>query len=146
MEVLVNPQSWTLAAIGGAMIGIAAVLMYGLIGRIAGISGIFGGLLFSRDASDAPWRILFLVGLIGGAFIVGLAQPQMVSAAMQVSLPGMIVAGLIVGVGTRLGSGCTSGHGVCGIARLSRRSLIATVTFMTGGFVTVFLVRHLLGG
>lgn len=145
MDIVVNLESWIRAAVGGAMIGTAAALMLGLNGRIAGVSGVLGGLLFDRKKSDTPWRSLFLAGLVLGALLMGLLRPDLVQSAMQTGWVGMIAAGLIVGFGTRMGSGCTSGHGVCGIARLSRRSMLATGTFMVAGFFTVFITRHLLG-
>lgn len=146
MDIVVNLDSWVRAVIGGAMIGIAAALMFGLNGRIAGISGVLGGLLLDHKPSDTPWRTLFLAGLVLGALLMGLLRPDLAQSALQAGWGGMIVAGLLVGFGTRMGSGCTSGHGVCGIARLSRRSILATATFMAAGFVTVFILRHLVGG
>lgn len=146
MDIVVNVDSWIRAAVGGAMIGIAAALMFGLNGRIAGVSGVLGGLLFDRKAGDTPWRSLFLAGLVLGALLMGALRPDLAQSALQTGWVGMIAAGLIVGFGTRMGSGCTSGHGVCGIARLSRRSILATCTFMAAGFATVFVLRHLLGG
>lgn len=145
MDIVVSVESWTRAAIGGSMIGLAAALMLALNGRIAGVSGVLGGLVLDRKGSEAPWRGMFLVGLIVGALVVSRLRPDLAVAAMQTGWVGMIGAGLIVGFGTRMGSGCTSGHGVCGIGRLSRRSLVATCTFMAFGFLTVFVARHLLG-
>ena len=146
MDIVVDFDSWIRAAIGGGMIGLAAAFLFLFNGRIAGISGVLGGLLLDRNRSDTPWRTLFLIGLVGGALTVGLIQPAAAAFELQTGWVGMIIAGLVVGFGTRMGSGCTSGHGVCGIGRLSRRSFAATLTFMTAGFVTVFAVRHLLGG
>ncbi len=126
---------------GGALIGLAAALLLWLDGRIAGISGILGGI---GDApGDRGWRLAFLGGLVlgaGGYAVAAGGLPQ----ALQGGPLLMATAGLLVGFGTRLGSGCTSGHGVCGVARLSPRSLAATATFMAAGFVTVFVTRHLL--
>lgn len=131
--------------IGGLLIGLAAVLFMWLNGRIAGISGIAAGLL-GRGGSDKLWRLAFLLGLPLGATLYWLAAgPAGRPVELQVGTPMMIAAGLLVGLGTRLGSGCTSGHGVCGIARFSRRSISATLTFMAAGFITVFVTRHLLG-
>lgn len=132
--------------LGGALIGLAAALLMLLTGRIAGISGIFGGLL-TPNASDRGWRIAFIAGLIAApliaSFVTGAALP---SPAMPASLIVIVVAGLLVGFGSRMGGGCTSGHGVCGVARLSARSLIATAIFMAAAIITVAIARHLIGG
>jgi uncharacterized protein len=131
------------ALIGGGFIGLAAVLLLALNGRIAGISGIAGGLL--RPApGDAGWRIAFIVGLVIGAGLYGL--PAGIPIVIDATLPMLLIGGLLVGFGTRLGGGCTSGHGVCGIARLSKRSIVATLTFMAAAVVTVFVMRHVVGG
>jgi uncharacterized membrane protein YedE/YeeE len=126
---------------GGIMIGGAAALMLLAVGRIAGITGIVGGALRAR-AGDVAWRLWFLAGLAGAGLVLGRSWPAAFGG--QLARPGWwyAVAGLLVGFGTRLGNGCTSGHGVCGIARLSRRSLVATAVFMLAGAVTVFFVRH----
>ena len=145
MDIVVNLDSWMRAAIGGGMIGLAAALMIVFNGRIAGISGVLGGLILDRNEQETPWRVLFLAGLILGALVVGLARPELAQAALNTGWGGMIAAGLIVGFGTRMGSGCTSGHGVCGIGRLSQRSIVATFTFMAAGFATVYVTRHFLG-
>jgi len=129
--------------IGGLLIGLATVLMMLLNGRIAGISGIVGGLL-ARNGSEVGWRAVFVVGLLLGAFIYMLATGGALPVRVEASLPVMVVAGLLVGFGTRLGSGCTSGHGISGIARLSRRSIVATLVFMGAGIITVFLTGHVL--
>ena len=134
-----------LALLGGVLIGVASVLLMMLTGRIAGISGILGGLL-AGGAKDKAWRIAFVVGLIAAPLIFAamgrsLAMPDMPASWLMVA-----VAGLLVGFGTRLGSGCTSGHGVCGIARLSPRSVVATAIFMAAAVATVAIVRHGLGG
>lgn len=134
---------WTSLA-GGILIGVAAAMFVLFNGQIAGISGIVGGLL--RPAKgDTFWRLAFVLGMVGAPAMWGLfgALPTMNIAANWGSLLG---AGLLVGIGTRYGSGCTSGHGVCGLSRLSPRSLVATATFMAAGFATVFLLRHVLGG
>lgn len=146
MDVVIDTQAWVRAAAGGALIGLAAGLMVVFNGRIAGISGVLGGLLFNPADGDRNWRTLFLGGLVGGAVLLALLVPGLPAAQLQSGWLGMAAAGLIVGYGTRLGSGCTSGHGVCGIARLSTRSIIATLTFMAFGALTVFVQRHLLGG
>lgn len=135
---------WVLSAIGGVLIGLSAVLLMGALGRIAGISGIASGLV--AGASDRGWRVAFVVGLIAGPLLLLLLRGDSGIGAPQVSLPWMAAAGLLVGFGTRLGGGCTSGHGVCGMARLSPRSLAATMVFMVVGVATVFVMRHLLGG
>ncbi len=129
--------------IGGLLIGIAAALLLLLNGRISGISGIVGGLLASRS-QDVSWRVVFVVGLVLGAFGYVLATGGAIPVNMQASLPVLVVAGLLVGFGTRLGSGCTSGHGLCGIARLSKRSIVATSVFFGVAILTVFLTHHVL--
>ncbi len=125
---------------GGLLIGLAAVLLIHFCGRIAGISGILSGLLSKPEG----WRIAFLAGLIGSPLLYSLffTLPEI---NVQTSWPMIIVAGLLVGVGTRLGSGCTSGHGVCGLSRFSKRSLVATLTFMVTGIVTATVVGFWLG-
>ena len=133
------------ALIGGAMIGGAAALLLVLNGRIAGISGIVGESL-ALPRGDLVWRLAFIVGLIAGPVLVQLVKGTPLDIRIEASLPLLIAGGLIVGVGTRLGSGCTSGHGVCGIGRLSGRSMVATVTFLLTAGVTVFVARHLVGG
>jgi len=129
---------------GGLLIGLAATILLLFNGRIAGISGIMGGLL-SPQRSELFWRIAFLIGIISGAFLVHLTNPAL--NPLRVGFPVWLLGtgGFLVGFGTRMGNGCTSGHAVCGIARFSMRSLVATVTFMTTGFITVFIVRHILG-
>jgi uncharacterized membrane protein YedE/YeeE len=128
---------------GGVLIGLASAMFVLLNGRIAGISGILGGLLRPvRD--DVWWRVAFLLGLVGAPIVFALFAP-LPETRTEAGTIGLIAAGLLVGIGTRYGSGCTSGHGVCGISRGSMRSLAATVSFMAAGFVTVFIVRHVLG-
>jgi uncharacterized protein len=135
---------------GGVLIGLSAVMVMALFGRIAGISGIAKGVLglvvpVDGAPGDAGWRIAFVLGLFAAPFamaLIGAPVEQTVSG----NLVGMALAGLLVGVGTAIGSGCTSGHGVCGLARLSVRSLAAVLTFMAAAFVTVFVLRHVLGG
>ncbi|BBM04082.1 YeeE/YedE family protein [Microbulbifer sp. GL-2] len=126
---------------GGALIGLASVLLLLFNGRIAGISGIIGGLL--DRASGIGWRLAFIAGMLIAplAWQVFSALPTI---EIEAGYPTLIAAGLLVGFGSRYGSGCTSGHGVCGLSRLSIRSLVATLVFMTAGFATVFVVRHLL--
>lgn len=133
---------WTALA-GGLLIGLAAALFLLLNGRIAGISGILGGLL-SPSRGDILWRLAFMAGLIG-APLAWLMVADLPPIEINAGYPSLIIAGLLVGVGTRYGSGCTSGHGVCGLSRLSLRSLVATLSFMAAGFITVYIIRHLLG-
>ncbi|MEO8704387.1 MAG: YeeE/YedE family protein [Kofleriaceae bacterium] len=130
-------SSWLLALVGGALIGAAGSLLFLTHGRIAGISGVLGSLL-PPVARDQGWRIAFMGGLLAAGLVGGLASPTLVGASVR-SWPIVIVAGFLVGFGTRMGSGCTSGHGVCGLARLSVRSLVAVATFMTTGAVTASL-------
>ncbi|MEJ8848728.1 YeeE/YedE family protein [Variovorax rhizosphaerae] len=131
------------ALAGGALIGLAAGMFALLNGRIAGISGIMGGLL--RPArGDVGWRLAFLLGLVVAPLVFGLFG-AMAPVQVDIGFVGVAVAGLLVGIGTRYGSGCTSGHGVCGVSRFSPRSMVATLTFTAAGFVTVFAIRHLWG-
>jgi len=123
---------------GGLLIGIAAALLVLLNGRIAGISGIVGGVLVPRRG-DIGWRLAFIAGLLASPVVFHLQNPPRIEAGFGV----LALAGLLVGVGTSYGSGCTSGHGVCGLSRLSPRSLAATAAFMAAGFATVFVLRHL---
>ena len=134
-----------LATFGGVLIGIAAVLLMAALGRIAGISGIAGGLV-RRDTGDRAWRIAFLCGLVLAPLLLKLMHAGDGIGEPQVDWPWMLLAGGLVGFGTGMGSGCTSGHGVCGVARLSPRSLLATVVFVAIGMLTVYLARHLPGG
>jgi uncharacterized membrane protein YedE/YeeE len=129
------------ALIGGALIGLAAALLLLLNGRIAGVSGIIGSLLNS-SAGDRAWRGAFVAGLIAGPLAYQLIAGERLAITIDANLTLLILGGLLVGFGTGLGSGCTSGHGICGIARLSTRSLIATAVFMLFGGATVFLLRH----
>jgi len=132
------------SAMGGALIGVSATAMLTLNGKVAGISGIFGGLVRPRSG-DGAWRGLFLVGLVLGGALSSWVLPGAFGAPVA-SFPAVVLAGLLVGVGTQVGSGCTSGHGVCGVSRGSARSIVATATFMATAFATVFLLRHVLGG
>ena len=129
--------------IGGLLIGLAAALLLLLNGRISGISGIVGGMLAPKS-SEVGWRVVFVAGLLLGAFIYMLAAGGAIPVRMQASVPVLVAAGLLVGFGTRLGSGCTSGHGLCGIARLSRRSIVASAVFFGVAMLTVFLTHHAL--
>jgi uncharacterized membrane protein YedE/YeeE len=132
------------ALIGGALIGAAASILLLLTGRIAGISGILGGLI-PPDRGDTAWRFLFLLGLPIGVALWRVLGAPAAEIHLTTSVPILVAGGLLVGLGSRVGGGCTSGHGVCGVARLSRRSLAATATFMAAAFVTVFVTRHLIG-
>lgn len=125
---------------GGLMIGAAAALLLVFNGRIAGISGIVGGLL-NPSRGDVGWRLAFVAGMVAAPLVYGLARP-LPAVRVDAGWPVLIVAGLLVGLGTRYGSGCTSGHGVCGLSRRSPRSMAATAAFMLAGFMTVYLVRH----
>jgi len=129
--------------LGGMLIGLAAVLLLLANGRIAGVSGIVGGLL-SRKPGDIGWRVAFVLGLWLGALVYWAARGALFELELLATPGVMIVAGFLVGYGTRLGSGCTSGHGVCGIARFSPRSMVATVVFMASGIATVYVVRHVI--
>jgi len=133
-----------LATFGGVLIGGAAVLLMAGLGRIAGISGIAGSLI-RRDNGDRAWRMAFVSGLLLAPLLLLLVRGSSGIGLPQVGLLWMVLAGLLVGFGTGIGSGCTSGHGVCGIARLSPRSLLATTVFIICGIATVYLVRHVLG-
>ena len=131
--------------IGGALIGLSAVMLMAFNGRIAGVTGILRRLLPPYDGNGNLEPFVFIAGLIIAPLLVALAAPQIVTATVSPNLLLMAAAGLIVGVGTALASGCTSGHGVCGISRLSARSFVATCVFMAVAIVTVYVVRHVLG-
>jgi len=131
--------------LGGILIGVSATAMLGLLGRVAGISGVLGGLL-AGDTSGGPWRPAFVAGLLVGGFLFAAAEPAAFAMTLDRSLPALAAAGLLVGFGSRLGSGCTSGHGVCGMARGSKRSIMATLIFMTTGALTALFVTQILGG
>ncbi|MFW6346499.1 MAG: YeeE/YedE family protein [Halomonas sp.] len=144
---------------GGILIGLSATWLMATLGRVAGISGIIGNLITVRPAGDSAWRVTFLLGLISGPVVLmllggglGNVTGSGVDATGQVvgqpagGVVLMLLAGLLVGVGTGLGSGCTSGHGVCGLSRLSVRSMVATVTFLVAAIITVYVVRHVIGG
>lgn len=126
--------------IGGALIGLSSALLMLLTGRIAGISGIFAGLL-TRDGNAAAWRFAFVAGLIAAPLLAALAGHHRLAPAMPDMIL-VVIGGLLVGFGTRMGNGCTSGHGVCGSARLSTRSITATIIFMIAAIITVAIVRH----
>ena len=135
---------WSALA-GGALIGLGAMLLLWFNGRIAGISGMLNGAV-EASGHERLWRFVFLAGLVIGAFIYAKMSPNDFVIREDFPLWALAIAGLLVGYGTRMGSGCTSGHGVCGISRLSKRSIYATATFMGSGFITTAIVRHLLGG
>jgi uncharacterized protein len=131
------------ALVGGILIGLAASALLLFDGKIAGISGIVGGLVLPRRG-DVGWRASFVAGLLAGGVLLRVSHPAAMAPSFDIPPAAIVLAGLLVGVGTRVGGGCTSGHGVCGISRGSIRSLAATVTFMATGAITVFVVRHLL--
>ena len=133
------------ALVGGILIGLSAVMVMALLGRIAGIAGITRGAAGLSGACDWSWRLSFVAGLVAAPMLVGLVSGP-VEQTVSANLPMMALSGSLVGAGTALGSGCTSGHGVCGLARLSGRSLAAVVTFMAAAAATVFVLRHVLGG
>lgn len=130
------------ALIGGAMIGLASVILLAFNGRIAGVSGILDGIVSHRSKREKFWRLVFILGLVVGAHLYGFLRGTPPLRLQAERLP-LLIAGLLVGFGTRLGSGCTSGHGICGIARRSKRSLAATLTFMIVAIITVYLRRHI---
>ncbi|MFA6162963.1 MAG: YeeE/YedE family protein [Methylobacter sp.] len=136
-------EAYLAALSGGLLIGIAAAMFVLLNGRIAGISGILGGLL-QADKGDKAWRVLFLLGLVTAPYVYRIAF-DLPPVTIEAGTAQLIIAGLLVGLGTSYASGCTSGHGVCGISRGSIRSIAATLTFMIAGFITVYLTHHLLG-
>lgn len=143
MSIQIDWQAFTpISLVGGLMLGVATAILLLGVGRIAGISGIFSSLLKPKRVE--MWQVLFIAGLIVSPLLYRLVKPLPV-LDISTSIPLLIAAGLLVGFGTRLGSGCTSGHGICGNARLSPRSMAATVTFMLFGIVTVYLGRHVLG-
>jgi uncharacterized membrane protein YedE/YeeE len=134
--------NWINGLIGGILIGISATILLAFNGRITGISGMVNGAI-SFNKNDA-WRWLFLLGMLAGGAIYEFVLSTQPTPTSKFAPLTMIIGGLIVGLGTRMGSGCTSGHGVCGLGRLSMRSLVAVLTFLASAFVTVFIVRHLL--
>ena len=143
MSIQIDWQAFTpISLVGGLMLGVATAILLLGIGRIAGISGIFSSLLKPKRVE--MWQVLFIAGLIVSPLLYRLVKP-LPAIEVSASIPLLIAAGLLVGFGTRLGSGCTSGHGICGNARLSPRSMTATVTFMLFGILTVYIGRHVLG-
>jgi uncharacterized membrane protein YedE/YeeE len=149
-----HPQFTPISSLcGGVLIGISASLLMLGLGRIAGITGIVGGVLRWR-AADLAWRLWFLAGLVGSGIVLGRLRPDVFAGQITGQVGGhigrsslwLVMAGLLVGFGTRMGNGCTSGHGVCGVGRLSRRSIVATAVFITTGALTVLAIRHFPGG
>lgn len=141
MDIAFDLSSVLHGVVGGLLIGFSAVVLLVFNGRIAGISGILSGLVFDRGTGERAWRLLFLMGLMAGAAIashMAVSEPALSTQKWSV----LAGAGLLVGFGTRLGSGCTSGHGICGLARFSKRSFAAVMTFMAFGFLTVLVMRH----
>ena len=138
----VSSDIWLLPLVGGLLIGLAASLLLLLQGRIFGVTGIVSGAFFDGPA-DRKWRLAIILGLISGSTLVYLFNPKLFGYSFDSSYLMMAIAGLLVGFGTRLGSGCTSGHGICGLPRLSMRSIVAVVTFMLSGAITVYVVRHI---
>ncbi|WP_376877892.1 YeeE/YedE family protein [Albirhodobacter sp. R86504] len=130
---------------GGVLIGIAAVLLMATVGRVMGATGILAGVLRPTDRADWLWRAVVLAGMISGPIAVKLVTGEMPAVQVPSSTAMLVIGGALVGVGVTYGSGCTSGHGVCGMARLSTRSIIATLTFMITTFITVYVMRHVLG-
>lgn len=129
--------------IGGAIIGLAASLLLLLNGRIFGVTGVLSGAIWGHG-SDKQWRVAAIVGLIAGSWVTSLVAPSFFEYNFEIPLWPMAIAGLLVGFGTRLGSGCTSGHGICGLPRFSARSLVAVMTFMATGALTTYIVKHIL--
>jgi uncharacterized protein len=137
-------SSWIVALLGGVLIGLSATGLLLFNGRIAGISGIVNGLTRRSSGTDWAWRAAFVAGLVGAGGIAMYLLHQATPSPAR--LPILLLAGVLVGFGTGLGGGCTSGHGVCGLGRFSRRSLVAVLTFMASAIVTVFLTHHVFGG
>ena len=129
------------AFLGGLLIGSATLVLILFNGKIAGISGITKG-IFSKGVSDKSWRIVFVMGLVAGGYVFVSQFPGKTALSLNLETPLAVIAGLLVGVGTSLGNGCTSGHGICGLSRFSKRSLVATLIFMASGMLTVFVARH----
>ncbi|WP_147124226.1 YeeE/YedE family protein [Shimia ponticola] len=143
METVFTP--WASLA-GGVLIGLASILLMLSLGRIMGATGVLAGLFQPRDGADFQWRAALLAGMVTGPVVVWLATGAMPAVEVPISTAALVLGGILVGIGVTYGSGCTSGHGVCGMARLSPRSIAATVTFMIFTGVTVFVARHVIGG
>jgi len=140
-----NFTPWS-ALIGGILIGLSTALLFAVNGRLAGISSIVRGVVAPEKPNDLDWRILFLAGLVLGAFLYRLLSGTSSSITLEAPILIVGIGGILTGIGTAVGNGCTSGHGICGLARKSSRSLMATITFMGVGGITVFLLRHVIGG
>lgn len=134
------------ATLGGALIGLASVLLMAFRGNIYGATGILSGAIFPSSSSDWRWRVVLILGMITGPLVYLMFAGEMPAIDVPASPLITIIGGILVGIGVTFGSGCTSGHGVCGIARLSPRSIVATITFMATTAITVFVVRHLIAG
>lgn len=139
MNIIFNPEDCLMAFLGGALIGLSATILMLFKGRVAGISGIFFG-VFTNSAFERLWRLLFVLGLLAGGFISPFFIDMPFQSSYNPSVVRIILAGLFVGLGTQMGSGCTSGHGVCGISRLSTRSIFATLLFISSGVLTVLIM------
>ncbi len=131
---------------GGVLIGIASTLLMLVLGRVMGATGILSGMVQPATGPDFAWRTALVAGMVTGPVLIWLFSGQMPAVEVPVTTPALLLGGVIVGLGVTFGSGCTSGHGVCGMARLSLRSIVATATFMLFTFATVFVVRHVIGG
>lgn len=142
IETVFTP--WASVA-GGTLIGVAATLLMLFFGRVMGATGVLAGLIQPLSRQEFSWRLALLAGMVSGPALVWLVSGTMPDVQVPVSTMALVIGGLIVGVGVTYGSGCTSGHGVCGMARLSPRSIVATLTFMIFTFATVFIIRHILG-
>lgn len=143
IETTFSPIS---ASIGGALIGVASVMLMAIRGNVFGATGILAGALTPSSSSDRLWRLAILAGMMTGPLVYLLATGQMPEIQIATSPAAMIVGGFIVGIGVTYGSGCTSGHGVCGMARFSPRSIVATAVFMATTAITVYIIRHVIGG
>lgn len=143
LETAFTPVS---ATIGGALIGLSTVMLMALRGNVLGATGILAGFMNPKNTSDWAWRAAILLGMISGPVVYMLATGAMPAVEVPVTKTMMVLGGILVGIGVTYGSGCTSGHGICGMARLSRRSIVATATFMATTALTVFVVRHVVGG
>ena len=131
---------------GGILIGVASTLLMLTLGRVMGVTGILVGLIQPATSRDFAWRAALLAGMVTGPALVWLVSGEMPAIEVPISTAALVIGGLIVGVGVSFGSGCASGHGVCGMARLSPRSIVATLTFMAASFATVYVIRHVIGG
>jgi uncharacterized membrane protein YedE/YeeE len=134
-----------LSLTGGLLIGVAAISLLLSHGRIAGISGIISGILHP-EKEDSLWRVVFILGMLAGAMLIHWFHPDALEIEIDVSSAGILLAGFLVGMGTRIGNGCTSGHGVCGIGRLSIRSIVAVIVFFSCAAITTWFIRHVMGG